>query len=346
MERAKQRAVSGVTVRQQDIASHLGISTYTVSMALRNAPSVAEETRRQVQEAARTLGYSQRGRTTGGSGALRQIAFITVFELNDLFYARVLKGAADECQSHELALQYVPLKGSDIQTLPSHHDADALLLVGQIEQPQIRRFAQLGLPLVLVDNVAEGITADRVLIENMGSIRSAVRQLVAWGHQRIAFIRGPEITFSFRERYLGYRLALAEHGLEPIELSCESASLPLAEATISRWLDTHGAPAFTALIGCNDEVAIGAIHALEQHGLSVPGDVSVVGFDDIDLAGSIRPALTTCHVDRELLGRIAVRRLLERAQEPDARTRAITLDTSLVERSSAGPVRPGTSSPS
>lgn len=89
-------------------------------------------------------------------------------------------------------------------------------------------------------------------------------------------------------------------------------------------------------MGCNDEVAIGAIYALEQRGLRVPQDVSVVGFDNIDLARGIRPSLTTCHVGRELLGRIAVRRLLERAREPEARTSAITIDTDVIERASAG----------
>lgn len=85
---------------------------------------------------------------------------------------------------------------------------------------------------MLIDNAIESVRTDRVLIENVTSIRTLVKRLVAWGHQRIAFVRGPEITSSFRERFVGYRIAMAEHELDPIELASESASINAAETTI------------------------------------------------------------------------------------------------------------------
>jgi LacI family transcriptional regulator/LacI family purine nucleotide synthesis repressor len=103
-------------------------------------------------------------------------------------------------------------------------------------------------------------------------------QLAQSGHERIAFFRGPEITSSsFRDRWWGYHAAMTELGLEPIEMICGEASIVSAEQTMADWLDIHKQPSFTAIIGCNDQVAIGAMHALQHHGLRVPTDVAIIG---------------------------------------------------------------------
>jgi DNA-binding LacI/PurR family transcriptional regulator len=330
-----------MAVRQQDIADHLGISICTVSLALRNAPKVAKSTREQVLAAAEQLGYFQRQRATAAE--IHQVAFVTIFELTDLFYASVLNGAADECHNHGIALRYSPIpkpkdrKGSIGSLVARYGEADALLLVGPIDEETVQHFYGLGRPIVLVDNTVVELPIDRILVENSTSIRRIVSQLVRWGHQRIAYIQGPENTTSFRERLSGYRMAIQEYRLEPVELYTDDASIAYAEHNIGRWLNTHGRPDFTAVVCCNDEVAIGTIHALEARGLRVPHDISVIGFDDIDMAKIIRPALTTCHVDRDLLGRLGVRQLLERIRQPKARSRAIVLDTEFVERASAQP---------
>src|SRR5262249_19633900 len=156
---------------------------------------------------------------------------------------------------------------------------------------------------------------DRVLTENFGSIYRVVTRLMGWGHRRIAFMAGPDDHPSFHDRLLGYNAAIADLGLQPIELWCPSTQHGTSKPVVNDWMAAHGEPGFPALIVFHDSAAIEAIHEFQDHGLRVPEDVAVVGFDDIDLARVVRPALTTCHVQRELLGALGVRRLVERAAD-------------------------------
>jgi DNA-binding LacI/PurR family transcriptional regulator len=189
--------------------------------------------------------------------------------------------------------------------------------------------------MVLLDNNLPQLGLDRVLTENFGSLYRAVRRLASWGHCRIAFMRGPDDHPSFHDRLLGYRAAIADLGLQSIELSCASTQHGTSKQVIDEWMAARGEPGFSALIVFHDSAAIEAIHELQDRGLRVPEDVAVVGFDDIDMARVVRPALTTCHVHRELLGALGVRRLIERAADPNAPALALVLDTVFVERASA-----------
>jgi DNA-binding LacI/PurR family transcriptional regulator len=175
-----------------------------------------------------------------------------------------------------------------------------------------------------------------VLTENTHSVAASVRHLAGRGHRAIAFMRGLDGHPSFAERRAGYRTAIAELGLEPIELHCDHPDFHVRGwEVIGEWLDSHaGQLGFTALVVCNDDAAAGALNGLRARGLQVPEDVSVVGFDDNDIAAILWPPLTTSHVHRELLGALGVRRLLERAAEPDAPSLALTIDTAFVERQS------------
>jgi DNA-binding LacI/PurR family transcriptional regulator len=128
---------------------------------------------------------------------------------------------------------------------------------------------------------------------------------------------------------------MADLGLQPIELQGGSTCHGASERAIGDWIAAHGEPGFSALIVFHDEAAIEVIHKLQDLGLRVPEDVAVIGFDDIDMARVVRPALTTCHVHRELLGALGVRRLIERAADPNAPALALVLDTVFVERASA-----------
>jgi DNA-binding LacI/PurR family transcriptional regulator len=323
-----------MSVRQQDIAEHLGLSISTVSLALRDAAQVAEETRLRVRDAATQLGYVYRPRQTTRTD-IAQMAFITRLAPSNAFYAAVLSGAERECRAFNIALHYTRLDDADTWRPAHYNDAEALLLVGTIDEPTVLRLRDLGHPVVLLDNNLPHVGVDRVLTENVGSLRRVVARLASWGHQRIAFMTGPDDHPSFHERLIGYRDAIANLGLQPIELVCRSTTPGSGEQTIVDWLAAHGEPCFSALIVFHDEAAIEVMHALQDRGLRVPEDVAVVGFDDIEMARVVRPALTTCHVPRELLGALAVRRLIERAADPQSPPLAVVIDTIFVERASA-----------
>jgi DNA-binding LacI/PurR family transcriptional regulator len=323
-----------MSVRQQDIAEHLGLSVSTVSLALRDASQVAEETRVRVRDAATQLGYNYRPRQFMRT-EITQMAFITRLDPGNVFYAAVLSGAERECRNLNIALHYTHLDEPPMRRLSHYSDAEALLVVGTIDEASVRRLKDLGRPTVLIDNNLPHVGLDRILTENFSSLYRVVQRLASWGHRRIAFLMGPDDHPSFHDRLLGYRAAMADLGLQRIELNGGDTCRGASERALGAWMAAHSELGFSALIVFHDEAAIEAIHRLQDLGLCVPDDVAVIGFDDIDMARVVRPALTTCHVHRELLGALGVRRLIERAADPKAPALSLVLDTVFVERASA-----------
>jgi LacI family transcriptional regulator, repressor for deo operon, udp, cdd, tsx, nupC, and nupG len=327
-----------MSVRLRDIADHLGISVSTVSLALRAAPQIAEETRIRVRDAAAQLGYVHRPRLSVRT-ELAQVAFITQAAPDNVFYAAVLSGAERECRRHKIALHYTRIDDSPELALAQYSQSDGLLVVGSVNEQVIDRLRELERPMVLIDNNLPFLGLDRVLIENASSLYRTVAYLARLGHRRIAHLSGPLWHPSFRERRQGYYAAIADLGLEPIEIPWQSLDVQEIARALVEELQASGQLRFSALITCNDLAAITALHTLQESGVHIPNEISVVGFDDIDVAAVVRPALTTNHVDRELLGELGVRRLVERANDSDAPALALVLETLFVERSSARPPR-------
>lgn len=327
-------------VNQEVIATRLGVSIATVSMALRGSPLVAEGTRREVRAMAEQLGYTLRERRPHRAKQeqrpARQIDFVGRYEATNNFYMEVLAGAEEEGQQQELALRYSRIDELNPTTLKQFRASDGLLLVGSIPAATVLQLRELRRPLVLVDNNLPHLGLDRVLTENVGSLYRAVMRLHAAGHRRIAFLSGDSAP-SFQERLTGYRSAMAAMGLQPLELPCPGMDAAGIEHHVMTWLQNAPSPPCTALIGYNDTTAISAIHAILNVGLRVPNDISVVGFDDVAEATIVRPSLTTCHVYRRELGKASVLALLKRIREPNTIPRALTLDTTFVERASFSP---------
>jgi DNA-binding LacI/PurR family transcriptional regulator len=324
-----------MSVRLQDIAAQLNLSLATVSLALRDSPQIGEDTRQRVRNLATELGYVQRARLVPRS-ELRHITFVNPFAISNFFYSAVLRAAEAECRRQNIALHFLQLEDRlNVADLMRYGENQGILLVGTIDEQIVREVKESGLPTVLVDNNLPHIGLDRVLIENIGGTYQLTSRLIALGHQRIMLLRGPDDVPSFRERMIGYRTAMQRAGLPALEFPGNGpVVIGTAERTLLNWLDAGTPLECTAIVALNDEQAIGVIHQLQDHGVRVPEDISVVGFDDIETAQIVRPALTTCHVPRELLGQTAVRCLIERARTPDAPTQAIVHDTVVVERAS------------
>lgn len=328
-----------MSVRLQDIATQLNLSLSTVSLALRDSPQIGEETRQRVRDLATQLGYVQRSRPRQ-RGDLRHITFINPFAISNFFYGAVLRAAEAECRRHSIALHFLQL--DDPHSMPDllrYGDGQGILLVGTIDERLICQMKQTGLPMVLVDNNLPYLNLDRVLIENVGGTYQLTSYLISKGHRRILLMRGPEHVPSFRERMEGYRQAMQHAGLATLEFPATGRlAIGDAEGALLEWLDAGKPLNCSAIVTMNDEQAIGVIHMLQDHGIRVPDEISVVGFDDIEIAQIVRPSLTTCHVDREWLGCTAVQCLIERVREPTRPTQALVRDTFVVERGSVRPL--------
>ncbi|MGB8214021.1 MAG: LacI family DNA-binding transcriptional regulator [Anaerolineales bacterium] len=323
-------------IRQQDIADKLGLSVSTISLALRNSSQVSVEKRALIIETAQQMGYSRI--QCEQPVQVKRLTYISPVAATDAFYGKVLSSAEAACRQRKIAMQYSRLEEPDAWMMDYYRDSDGLLLVGTVDPKMVLRLKALDRPLVLVDNNLPQLGIDRVVTENFGGVYNIITRLYQWGHRKIMFIRGPNGTPSFDERRRGYRAAMEDLNLETREIFCQSMEGHLVDCLLNDLFNSNKSkPDITALVAFNDGAAIEAHHTLHTLGIRMPEDIALVGFDDLEMDRLLRPSLTTCHVEREMMGKLGVERLLERINAPTEPTVTIVLDTTLVVRQSAIP---------
>jgi LacI family transcriptional regulator len=338
---------SSATLR--DVAELAGVSLGTTSQALNNRLNVAPGTRARVLDAALALGYPVKENPPDSSGGkIKVIGLLTKHNLGlpieiNPFYSYIQAGVEGECRQRQISLMYAA-----VEVDPSNHPVvwpamineqhvDGLILAGTfIEQTADLFQRRIDVPIVLVDSYAPSLPFDGVVIDNTPAARTAVEYLIKQGHTKIGLIGwNDKSPPSICERKLGYCQVLLKHGIEQELIEPSSLNQESGSEALQRLLGYH--PEVTAVFACNDAAALGVLGGAREMGLVVPRDLSVVGFDDIAMASQIIPSLTTVHVHKTWMGVLAVRRLLERAQDSGQPKVTMTLSTELVVRESVGP---------
>lgn len=323
------------------VAQRAGVGVGTVSRVLNGAPAVSEATRQRVEEALRDLGYARSsvGRSLK-TGATDNVGVAIMSRhapvILNPFYAEVLGGIEEELNraSQHLLLSSL-MRRSDLLALASEGRVDGLLLVGcDISSDDLARLTADARRVVLIDNEFEGLSS--VSIDHRGGARLAAMHLLQRGCRRPAFVAENLENPNFRARLDGFREALAEHGVEVLAtgIAAGGDSWDGGYHAMRRVLAAGHVP--DAVFAANDPAALSAMRALSEAGLRVPEDVKVVGFDDIHLAAQSRPALTTVRVQKQELGRLGAKQLLEQLGAPgQPEPRVAVLPCTLVERASA-----------
>lgn len=337
-----------------DVAALAGVSRTTVSFVLNARPDVkiAPPTRRRVLDAAERLGYHPHGparQLVGGSSqtiglVLRQSPDQVA---RDALLAETLRGLAAAARTAGFRVLVDTLGPGDrsYAGLVRSAQCDGLVISGpRIDDPELGELVADDFPLVIQGSMPS-LAAPSVDVDNLAGSRDAVEHLIALGHRRIACVTNAPLAYTAAaERLAGYHAALTVSGLpsDP-SLFAEGGFDPTSGyRAIERLLggQRHGEPPFTAVFVASDVVALGALSALRERGLRVPGDVSVVGFDDIPLAAYLHPSLTTVRLPAHELGLAAGRALLDRIARREVARRTL-LPTELVIRSSTAPVAGG-----
>ncbi len=209
---------------------------------------------------------------------------------------------------------------------------DGILVVGAFLKDTIIQISeQTGQIIVLVDAYAPYQKFDSIVSDNINGAQSAVEYLIGQGHTKIGLVGStPDSYPSIRERRKGYSRALKEHGINETYIEDSTLTRESVHDATLRLLTRH--PEVTAVFACNDNVAVAAMNAVNELGMRVPDDVSIMGFDDIDLAQEVTPPLTTMHVDKTLMGALAVRHLRDRSENPERPALTTTLSTQLIVR--------------
>jgi LacI family transcriptional regulator len=329
----------------KDIAREANVSPATVSKALNKRKDISEATREKILRIAEShdfvpsaIGRSLKNQRTENIGVIfcRESQPLS----GNPFYSRVLEGIEAELtiNNYNLVLHLLPndYKG----TLPKmlrEGQVDGVVLAGVLRPDFIERLRNLSIGVVLVDPKIIIDDFSQVLIDNEHGAFQAVEHLISRGHERIGFISGNLDRMSFIQRYKGYQKALSFHKIHLDKDLVRSGGLEQGYDHTVNLLKMENPP--TAIFAANDINAIYGYKAITDSRLRIPEDISVIGFDDIEMAKISSPPLSTIRVYKEEMGSIAVRTLLQIINNELDRPVTTLVPTRLVERGSVGPVK-------
>lgn len=333
-------------VTMEAVAELSGVSISTVSLVLRAKPGINAETRKRVLEAARKLGYGRKYLTVSQSPTeLSHIGLVMKSRAGhsavvNQFYSHVIAGIEAACRKQQINLLYATIPVDEenhpieLPRLFFDSHVDGVLLVGAFADATVTQAASdKSLPLVLVDAYAPAPIYDAVVSDNVHGAYEAVSHLIQQRHRHIGLVGSLPHTYpSIDDRRAGYLQALSDHGITETYFGDSHWQVDEVYEATMMLLERH--PQLTALFGCNDESAIGAIRAAQALGRRIPEDLSIIGFDDIDRAQHVVPALTTMQVDKLTMGRIAVQLLVNRVEFPEAATVTTAIRPLLIKRQS------------
>ena len=327
-----------ITIKSIAEAAHCSVAT--VSKALNGRPDVAEATRERILAIAKeydfypnAVGKALKNKVTENIGVIFCREQLPL-SLNP-FYSRVLEGIEAELavSNYSLVLHLLP-EGTTtaIPKMIRESRVDGLVLIGVLQQEFIEQLVSLAIPTVLVDPKIAGSTFCQVLIDNEHGAYEAVKYLIDRGHRRIAFISGDLERLSFSQRFDGYRKALDYARIPYHEELVRTGGLEKGYDHVSALLDLDEPP--TAIFAANDINAVYGYKAIVDHEMRIPEDISIIGFDDIELGKMISPPLTTIRVYKEQMGSIAVRTLFKVMSDHTLHPFTTMVPTRLVERES------------
>jgi len=342
-------SASGVTIYH--VAERAGVSVATVSRMINGSGYVGTHARERIQAAMDALRFEPNGLARSLTTKQSELVALLLTDIANPFSAQIARGVQDIAQ----AAGYIPIICSaddaaiELKTVRTlrHKRVDGLMLTpteGERNAENERVLHELcdrGLAMVCIGRRPVHPHADEVSTDTFGGARLAVAHLAALGHRRIAFIGGRFSRGIAMGRLGGYRQGLDEAGLPaPVQLVREGDLDEESGQREARALLALPQPP-TAIFCVNDRTAFGVMAAVTAQGLRAPHDISIVGFDDIPLAGLVAPALTTVRQPAQELGRLAATFLLERIAHPDAPHQRSVLSCELVARQSSGPPSAG-----
>lgn len=337
----------------REIAMELGISPATLSLIINNRPGISDARRNEVIAALERMGYAhliKRPDTPVDQDTENTICFVVYKKNGSMldsspYFMLVLESIEDHARIYHYRVQYSFLYENEsldeqIDRLSASNARGVIVFATEMTDHDAVALARLSIPYVFLDNSFPTLEVDCISINNRLGTYQAVSHLVSHGHSRIGYLRSDIRINSFEEREAGYRAALQQNGLELD--SQYILTLPFNEAACyqqMRSLISSDTAMPTAFVSDDDILTNGAMKALIESGYSVPGDISLVGFNDRPLCELSTPQLTTIHVPRHSFGATAVDLLHSRitqrwTQYDDADSYKAVIGTKLIVRES------------
>lgn len=292
----------------KDIAQKAEVSAATVSRILNQdeSLSVTDQTRNRVLKVAKELNYIKK-KTSASQTVIGVFQWYSLFEeLEDPYYQAIRVGIEKYCASHQI--EVVRCFHSDSNYLDALKNVNALICIGKFNESQIRSFENIAENVIFLDMKTSKIHCNTIVLDFRQAVIDALDYLTGLGHRHIAYLGGkeylPDQSLYFEERKETFVHYCQTHNLcyEPYliekEFSAESGYQMMNELIQRGKLPT-------AIFAASDPIAIGAMRAAYEHGYQIPGDISIMGFDDINVASFSNPPLTTVHAPAEFMGEYA-----------------------------------------
>lgn len=342
-----------LTIR--DVGRTAGVSPATVGRVIGGYGHVSDATRQRVLKAIQKLDYHPNGIAQGLKGKQRKTIGLIVSDICNPFFGTIARAAEDTVVKHGYNLiicntdDDIQKESSYLRTLAEKR-VDGVLACTACEvnkkvAQSVRKF-YMQTPTVFVDRQADGIDVPVVQSDNAGGAFEAIEHLIQFGHKKIAIIAGGSKVSSIHQRLSGYMKALEENGIHVSHQLVKLGNLLGVQGGVNAMRELLALPPNerpTAVLGLNNVMTTGVLLAIREAGLSVPNDISVVGWDDFDLAQVLSPPLTVVTQPTYSIGTIAAERIVARLEgevnERQAFDRKIILKTELVVRESVSEVR-------
>nr|WP_232965898.1 LacI family DNA-binding transcriptional regulator [Pseudomonas palleroniana] len=323
-----------------DVASRAGVSTSTVSHVLNGTRKVSPVTVQAVQRAIEELGYIPNTLARSLARSSTSTIGVAISALSNHYFSETVHAIETECAKHGYMMLFVdthddPEQELRVVTALHHRRVDGMVLAPSNGSKALDYLRANQIPAVLVDRMMSE-QFDQVGVDNVQPTQALIAHLIAHGHRRIGFIAGREGFSTTDERVAGYRAALQAAGLpfDPQLLVNGGSNTQPARQATAQLLGLAAPP--TAIMAGNNLMTLGAMHALRDAHIAVPGQMALVGFDDFDWADFFVPRLTLIAQPVQALGARAVDLLLQRMARPDAPTQSVRLAPTLRLRHSCG----------
>ncbi|HEU4597650.1 MAG TPA: LacI family DNA-binding transcriptional regulator [Pyrinomonadaceae bacterium] len=330
----------------REVAREAGVSTATVSHVINNTRYVSDEVRARVVAAVERCGYYPNAHARSLASGRSQIIGLVISDIANPFFPELVKSietAAFE-RGYDVMLSntnYDPERTSHyVRRFIERKVAGVVLMTSELDTALVGELARRDVSVVFLDLGRPGVHMSNLCVNYDAGIEEAISHLVSLGHRRIAFVGGPASLPSAQKRLEAFRGSLRRHlpDAPPLifhgDFKLEGGRRAACEILAGRERPT-------AVVAANDMMALGAMGEFRAAGLDIPGDVSIVGFDDIAFASLTEPQLTTVCLPRIELGRRAVEAVLATVAHPDQQGVEINIQTYLVIRRSTAPARLG-----
>lgn len=308
----------------KELAKEIGVSSATISRVINNSGYVSEKTRNQVQEAIETYHYVPNAVARSLSTKNTRTIGVIVPDIQNEFFSSMINGISQVAEVNGYKIQFMSTNENEESEHAFLNDVrgeklDGLIITpvsesDEISKRELTRMVESGVPVVLVDRNLEDDKFEGVFVDNFSGAYDGVKSLIQAGHQKIAIITGPETSRPGRERHNGYRQAMKDAGLEikPEYVISGDFKVDKAYQCTETLLNMEEPP--TAIFSSNNLTTMGCLKYMTEHKIKPGRDISILGFDDIEVLKIIKYKLSVVARDAKLQGEEAMKLLLDQIQ--------------------------------